>query len=63
MTNTLRGLEAQTKTKKLTKTGTDETGWVTTFKDLITGETWILDYPDSDHHGGGSPRLTRSDTE
>ena len=33
--------------------------WKTEYEDPRTGEKWLLDYPQSDLHGGGPPRLRR----
>lgn len=44
---------------KLKKVRSDPDTWEVEYVDEATGETWILDYPDSGAHGGGSPRLRR----
>jgi hypothetical protein len=54
----LRGNEALDFAKDhLVKVRTDESGWVIEYQDPKCGEAWILDYPNSEYHGGGSPRL------
>ena len=63
MSEVLRGDAAIAKTLKLKKISVDASGWVTSFKDDETNETWVLDYPESEHHGGGSPRLSRAGTD
>jgi hypothetical protein len=37
----------------------DAEKWETEYLDEKTGEKWILDYPESELHGGGSPRLRK----
>ena len=37
----------------------DAEKWETEFVHVETGEVWILDYPASAQHGGGSPRLRK----
>lgn len=55
------GEEALSRTQRLTKTRIDSETWETEFRDDATGETWILDYPHSNLHGGGSPRLRKTE--
>ena len=43
--------------KYLQKIGTDESGWITVYKDPQDGRYWKLDYPHSAWHGGGPPSL------
>jgi hypothetical protein len=38
----------------------DAEKWETEYLDEKTGEIWILDYPESELHGGGSPRLRKT---
>jgi hypothetical protein len=38
---------------------TDAEAWTTEYVDDATGEEWIWDYPQSELHGGGPPRLRR----
>lgn len=33
--------------------------WEIEYEDPSTGERWVMDYPHSEAHGGGSPRLRR----
>lgn len=33
--------------------------WEIEYIDPITGEEWLLDYPQSELHGGGPPRLRK----
>jgi hypothetical protein len=33
--------------------------WETEYEDVITGDVWLLDYPHSQLHGGGEPRLRK----
>jgi hypothetical protein len=33
--------------------------WEIEYEDPTTGEKWVMDYPHSEVHGGGSPRLRR----
>ena len=44
------------KKKKLTKVGTDETGWLTYYTDE-NSEKWIEEYLNSEYQGGGLPQL------
>lgn len=44
---------------KLRRVFTDSENWVEHFIDDATGARWVLDYPQSGMHGGGSPRLRR----
>ena len=39
----------------------DAVNWTKRFDCPRTGATWIMDYPDSHLHGGGSPRLRKLD--
>jgi hypothetical protein len=55
------GEEALSRTQRLTKIRTDTETWETEFRDDATGETWTLDYPHSNLHGGGSPRLRKTE--
>ncbi len=36
---------------------TDQSGWMMLYRDKETGQFWELDYPHSEMHGGGPPRL------
>jgi hypothetical protein len=53
----LRGEAADEKVAQLRRTGHDASGWESYYVDEVTGAPWLLDYPDSAYHGGGSPRL------
>lgn len=44
---------------KLKKVRSDPDKWEVEYVDEASGEKWILDYPNSEEHGGGSPRLRR----
>lgn len=37
--------------------GHDASGWLTLYRDPNDGRLWELDYPQSELHGGGPPRL------
>jgi hypothetical protein len=41
----------------------DPVNWETEFVDPRSGERWMLDYPQAERHGGGSPRLRRIEDE
>ena len=43
----------------LKKVGTDESGWQTLYFNPEDESYWELSYPNSEHHGGGPPELTR----
>jgi hypothetical protein len=43
----------------LRKIGSNPQTWETEFVDPTTDETWIMEYPQSEEHGGGSPRLRK----
>ncbi|MGO4854478.1 Imm27 family immunity protein [Phaeovulum sp. W22_SRMD_FR3] len=53
----LRGKAAYEKVAQLRRTGHDASGWQSYYVDEVTGARWLLDYPESECHGGGSPRL------
>jgi hypothetical protein len=53
------GSVAVQKASGMKKLGQDDSGWEIYYRDDCTGDRWIMDYPDSGHHGGGSPRLRR----
>ncbi len=59
MSSELHGKKALQKAQTLKAISTDAKRWETTLIDEATGETWRLDYPNGDLHGGGPPRLTR----
>jgi len=56
---TLRGVAALDLAKTLTVVSVDSDNWTTILINLANGEQWILDYPDSEAHAGGSPRIRR----
>lgn len=37
----------------------DQTGWIRLFRDSESGGYWELDYPQSECHGAGPPRLRK----
>jgi Immunity protein 27 len=43
----------------LTKVKVNSQTWEIEYEDRQTGERWLMDYPQSDAQGGGSPRLRR----
>ena len=45
--------------KKLKKVKSNPDSWETEYICNETGDIWLLDYPNSEQHGGGSPRLRR----
>ena len=63
MAQILRGNAVIEKTQHLTKIALNADTWETTFRDEASGEIWLMDYPESGYHGGGSPRLTLVETE
>ena len=52
-----RGAAATEKLKGLRRVWSDPSGWEGVFINETTGACWRLDYPESEYHGGGSPRL------
>lgn len=44
---------------RLEKVTVDDVAWTTTYRDPADGSIWVMDYPHSEVHGGGSPRLRR----
>lgn len=51
------GAEALAIVRDLRETQVDPETWTKEYLDHHTGEVWILDYPNSERQGGGSPRL------
>lgn len=51
------GAEAFAIARELRETHVDSDSWTKEYLDPRTGEVWILDYPNSELQGGGSPRL------
>jgi hypothetical protein len=43
----------------LEKIEVDVVQWTTTYRDPRDGSEWLMDYPHSELHGGGPPRLRR----
>jgi Immunity protein 27 len=43
--------------RSLVMIATDSSGWRTLFRHKQRGTLWELDYPRSEGHGGGQPRL------
>ena len=43
----------------LRKVRSDPTTWQVIYVDDRTGDTWVMEYPESEQQGGGSPRLTK----
>lgn len=43
----------------LEKIRTNATDWTIEYRDPRDGSLWVMDYPHSDLHGGGPPRLRR----
>ncbi|NUB44249.1 hypothetical protein GEU84_007635 [Fertoebacter nigrum] len=59
----LRGECANVKRAGLRQIWTCPSGWEAILIDDATGVCWRLDYPESEYHAGGSPRLTRMELE
>ncbi len=58
--NELWGFEAvKFANDRLRKVRTNPDTWEIEYVDDSTGETWVMDYPHSEQHGGGSPRLRK----
>lgn len=55
----LRGVDALEYAKTLRKVGSNPETWEVEYLDETTGQVWVLDYPDSQYQGGGSPRLRK----
>ena len=45
----------------LEKGEVDDQQWSVVYRCPQTGRVWLLDYPHSDYHGGGAPRLRQLD--
>ncbi len=43
----------------LRKVRADADSWEIEYINDANGEVWIMDFPESEQHGGGSPRLRR----
>jgi hypothetical protein len=56
----IEGVDAQAYcSKHLKKLFVDGKKWQITYICPVTDIQWLEDYPDSEYHGGGSPRLRR----
>jgi hypothetical protein len=44
---------------RLTEVRVNSEMWEIEYIDSMTGERWLMDYPNSGYHGGGSPRLRK----
>ena len=53
----LMGEESYEKIKSLRKVSIDGLNWRTFYIGKLTGVKWMKDYPYSEGHGGGPPRL------
>jgi hypothetical protein len=53
------GEEAQRIAATLKQIGKDDSKWHVYYEDPKSGEQWVMDYPQSELHAGGSPRLRR----
>jgi hypothetical protein len=45
--------------KHLRKAGVEAERWEIEYIDDGTRDRWLLDYPESEQHGGGNPRLRK----
>jgi hypothetical protein len=43
----------------LRKVSVDADTWQVIYEEPASGEQWVMDYPNSEAQGGGSPRLRR----
>lgn len=60
MSVSFRGAEAvRYADAHLRKVRVNQDTWEVEYVDDDTGEEWIMDYPESELHGGGSPRLRK----
>lgn len=56
----IRGADAvRFANEHLEKVRSDPRKWTTDYIDKSDGSKWLMDYPESGNHGGGSPRLRR----
>ena len=59
-TKILTGAEAKAYADThLEKVRVDPDSWEIEYVDPVSGEYWVMDYPLSEMHGGGPPRLRR----
>ena len=56
---TLTGSDATLMASRLTEVRVDQDAWQVWYRDPETGDLWLLDYPESDLHGSGVPRIRR----
>jgi hypothetical protein len=61
MTTILYGDDAIKKRDILTRCYVGADGWEYLLFNAEKNEYWLLEYPNSEYHGGGSPRLTLVD--
>jgi|LauGreDrversion4_2_1035121.scaffolds.fasta_scaffold93083_4 hypothetical protein len=60
----LHGAEAaRYASDRLRKVRVNQDSWEVEYIDDTTGEEWLMDYPESELHAGGSPRLRRRGSE
>ena len=57
--NEYLGTAALEKAASLLKISIDHENWTKEYVDEVNGQKWVMDFPDSDAHGGGPPRLKR----
>jgi len=57
----MEGSSLNEKVKNLKKIKVDGKKWLVYYLDSETNEKWVKDYPESDYHGGGAPRLSLID--
>ncbi len=50
-------------TEHLQQVSVDYETWSVTYECPLTGRRWLLEYPHSEYHGGGPPRLRQLDSE
>jgi hypothetical protein len=53
----LNGKELYAKLEVLTKVKADGENWKIYYLDESTNEKWVIEYPNSEYHGGGAPQL------
>jgi hypothetical protein len=53
--------ELYKKLENLKEIKIDAVNWVTYYVDESNGEKWVKEYPHSEYHGGGAPRLRSVD--
>jgi hypothetical protein len=55
----LHGAAAVNYAKRLRKVHANPQTWEIEYVDDATGDSWVMDYPQSELQGGGNPRLRR----